>query len=87
MIAVSVVITNVYLIPREDRELSARSSLDAQLQEFRLFCQFEELAFDAHGDYGLRNDYHMNLGQFRCYLEQHKCEYVFQIFFGLEGKH
>lgn len=53
---------------------------------FRLFDKFEELTFEAHGDYGLRNDYHMDLGQFRCYLQKYNRQNLFQIFFGLEGK-
>ncbi|XP_006009574.1 RWD domain-containing protein 2A [Latimeria chalumnae] len=56
------------------------------VDEHRLFQTFEELMFEAHGDYGLRNDYHMDLGQFLEFLKQHKCEHVFQILFGVEGK-
>ena len=29
-----------------------------------LFHSLEELFFEAHSDYSLKNDYHMNLGQF-----------------------
>ena len=71
---------------REDADLRTDSELSSQLFEFRLFMGFEELAFEAHGDYGLRNDYHMDLGQFRQYLSQHNCDYMFQLFFGLQGK-
>ncbi|XP_019393230.1 PREDICTED: RWD domain-containing protein 2A [Crocodylus porosus] len=52
----------------------------------RLFTTFEDLQFQAHGDYGLRNDYHMDLGQFLEFLKQHQSEHVFQILFGVEGK-
>uniref|UniRef100_A0A8D0DVE3 RWD domain containing 2A n=1 Tax=Salvator merianae TaxID=96440 RepID=A0A8D0DVE3_SALMN len=52
----------------------------------RLFQTFEDLQFRAHGDYGLRNDYHMDLGQFLEYLKAHQSEHVFQILFGVEGK-
>ncbi|XP_044147909.1 RWD domain-containing protein 2A [Bufo gargarizans] len=52
----------------------------------RLFQAFEELTFEAHGDYGLRNDYHMDLGQFFEYLRKHQSEHIFQILFGIEGK-
>lgn len=71
---------------REDKDLNHDTSVDSQLGQFRIFEIFEELAFEAHGDYGLRNDYHMDLGQFKRYLESHNCDYMFQIFFGLEGK-
>ncbi|XP_043921884.1 RWD domain-containing protein 2A isoform X2 [Protopterus annectens] len=54
--------------------------------EHRLFEAFEELTFEAHGDYGLRNDYHMDLGQFVEFLKEHNCEHVFQILFGLDAK-
>ncbi|CAH2249242.1 RWD domain-containing 2A [Pelobates cultripes] len=56
------------------------------LDAVRLFNSFEELQFAAHGDYGLRNDYHMDLGQFFEYLKQRKSEHIFQILFGIEGK-
>uniref|UniRef100_A0A6G1R459 RWD domain containing 2A n=1 Tax=Hypotaenidia okinawae TaxID=2861861 RepID=A0A6G1R459_9GRUI len=52
----------------------------------RLFHAFNDLQFQAHGDYGLRNDYHMDLGQFLEFLKQHQSENVFQILFGVEGK-
>ncbi|XP_050996566.1 RWD domain-containing protein 2A [Acomys russatus] len=55
-------------------------------EDLRLFRSFEELLLDAHGDYGLRNDYHMNLGQFLEFLRKHKSEHVFQILFGIESK-
>ncbi|XP_053316060.1 RWD domain-containing protein 2A [Spea bombifrons] len=57
-----------------------------KIDDFRLFTSFEELKFAAHGDYGLRNDYHMDLGQFFDYLKQRKSEHIFQILFGIEGK-
>ncbi|XP_063089230.1 RWD domain-containing protein 2A [Cavia porcellus] len=55
-------------------------------RNLRLFHSFEELLLEAHGDYGLRNDYHMNLGQFLEFLKKHKSEHVFQILFGIESK-
>uniref|UniRef100_A0A8D0GH39 RWD domain containing 2A n=1 Tax=Sphenodon punctatus TaxID=8508 RepID=A0A8D0GH39_SPHPU len=53
----------------------------------RLFNSFEDLQFQAHGDYGLRNDYHMDLGQFLEFLKQHQSEHIFQILFGVEGRY
>ncbi|XP_073482976.1 RWD domain-containing protein 2A isoform X2 [Aquarana catesbeiana] len=56
------------------------------IDNLRLFSSFDELIFAAHGDYGLRNDYHMDLGQFFDYLKQHQSEHIFQILFGIEGR-
>ncbi|XP_030411696.1 RWD domain-containing protein 2A isoform X3 [Gopherus evgoodei] len=55
--------------------------------KLHLFHTFEDLQFQAHGDYGLRNDYHMDLGQFLEFLKKHQSEHIFQILFGVEGKH
>ncbi|KAM4771560.1 RWD domain-containing protein 2A [Rhinophrynus dorsalis] len=64
----------------ESREVTGK------LDDMRLFHSFEELIFAAHGDYGLRNDYHMDLGQFFEFLKQYRSEHIFQILFGIEGK-
>ncbi|XP_075058802.1 RWD domain-containing protein 2A isoform X2 [Mixophyes fleayi] len=60
--------------------------MTGSIDDMRLFPSFEELIFAAHGDYGLRNDYHMDLGKFFEYLKQHQSEHIFQILFGIEGK-
>ncbi|XP_042527074.1 RWD domain-containing protein 2A [Dipodomys spectabilis] len=54
--------------------------------DLRLFHSFGELLLEAHGDYGLRKDYHMDLGRFLEFLKKHKSEHVFQILFGIESK-
>ncbi|NXL86723.1 RWD2A protein, partial [Alectura lathami] len=59
---------------------------EGSVDNFRLFDAFEDLQFQAHGDYGLRNDYHMDLGQFLEFLKQHQSGHIFQILFGVEGK-
>ncbi|XP_009870752.1 PREDICTED: RWD domain-containing protein 2A [Apaloderma vittatum] len=59
---------------------------EGSIDNLRLFCAFEDLQFQAHGDYGLRNDYHMDLGQFLEFLKQHQSGHIFQILFGVEGK-
>ncbi len=71
---------------REDSPFTDPTNVNDCLRKFRLFKVFETLTFEAHGDYGLRNDYHMDLGQFRDFLLEHGCEHMFQIFFGLEAK-
>ncbi|NXI84010.1 RWD2A protein, partial [Rhipidura dahli] len=59
---------------------------EGSIDNLRLFRGFEDLQFQAHGDYGLRNDYHMDLGQFLEFLKQHQSGHIFQILFGVEGK-
>ncbi|KFQ38830.1 RWD domain-containing protein 2A, partial [Mesitornis unicolor] len=59
---------------------------EGSMDTHRLFPAFEDLQFQAHGNYGLRNDYHMDLGQFLEFLKQHQSEHIFQILFGVEGK-
>ncbi|XP_068004842.1 RWD domain-containing protein 2A [Melanerpes formicivorus] len=60
---------------------------EGSIDELRLFHAFEDLQFEAHGDYGLRNDYHMDLGQFLQFLKQHQSGHIFQILFGVKDKH
>lgn len=51
----------------------------------KLFESFSEVSFKAHGTYGLRNDFHMNMGDFRRYLETAGCDpEIFKILFGIE---
>ncbi|XP_053918887.1 RWD domain-containing protein 2A [Cuculus canorus] len=59
---------------------------EGSIDNLRLFSAFEDLQFQVHGDYGLRNDYHMDLGQFLEFLKQHQSEHIFQILFGVKGK-
>ncbi|XP_009967385.3 RWD domain-containing protein 2A isoform X1 [Tyto alba] len=59
---------------------------EGSIDNLRLFHAFEDLQFQAHGDYGLRNDYHMDLGQFLEFLKQHQSGHIFQILFGVKGK-
>ncbi|NXD81327.1 RWD2A protein, partial [Halcyon senegalensis] len=59
---------------------------EGSVDNLRLFRAFEDLQFQAHGDYGLRNDYHMDLGQFLEFLKQHQSGHIFQILFGVKGK-
>ncbi|NXI45322.1 RWD2A protein, partial [Galbula dea] len=59
---------------------------EGSVDSLRLFPAFEDLQFQAHGDYGLRNDYHMDLGQFLEFLKQHRSGHIFQILFGVKDK-
>ncbi|CAG5123247.1 unnamed protein product [Candidula unifasciata] len=51
-------------------------------QKMDPFC---ELLLDARGGKG--REYHMDLGQFSTYLQQHGCGHVFNLFFGLDARH
>ncbi|EDV26854.1 uncharacterized protein TRIADDRAFT_54187 [Trichoplax adhaerens] len=48
----------------------------------RKFTSFEEVAFSVHGG----RNYHMDLGQFSQYLQDHDLGEMFQIIFGVDGK-
>ncbi|KAK6976032.1 RWD domain-containing protein 2A [Biomphalaria glabrata] len=48
------------------------------------FQQFDELVLDARGGKG--REYHMDLGQFSKYLEQHNSGHIFNTLFGLDSK-
>ncbi|XP_010903830.2 RWD domain-containing protein 2B isoform X2 [Esox lucius] len=65
---------------REDVDV-AEGSLD-DVDSLRRFSGFEEAVFDPHGN--RRN--HMALGQLYHYLNQRGCGYVFQLYFGIEGR-
>ncbi len=56
------------------------TSTSVELQ--RKFKGFQELSFDVHGPRGN----HLDLGQFRQYMNEHGMEHVFKELFGLEGK-
>lgn len=68
--------------------VSMRENIEAEGdgQDLRLFHSFEELLLEAHGDYGLRNDYHMNLGQFLEFLQKTQSEHVFRYYLVLKAK-
>ena len=51
---------------------------------WKRFSGFNEVAFDPHSGRGSR-DYHMDLGQFQKYLEEHKSAEMFHMLFGVEG--
>ncbi|GFU10259.1 RWD domain-containing protein 2A [Nephila pilipes] len=50
---------------------------------FRKFQDFQEISFQVRR--GPAREYHMDMGQFLKYLDEHKCGYVFQDLFGIEG--
>ncbi|XP_033646326.1 RWD domain-containing protein 2B-like [Asterias rubens] len=53
-----------------------------QLKVLKLFNGFDEKAFSVRGG----RDYHMDLGLFFQFLEQHECGSVFKILLGVDGK-
>ncbi|XP_077984928.1 RWD domain-containing protein 2A-like [Glandiceps talaboti] len=68
---------------REDTPIESDDG-SKTLKDFRFFQTFEEIAFDAHAFHG--RDYHMDLGKFYQYLNEHKCGYIFKILLGVDGK-
>lgn len=59
-----------------------KGAADKSIDEQRRFTGFDELFFEIHGT----RENHMDMGQFRHYLDQHDLGYIFQILFGIEGK-
>ena len=47
-----------------------------------LISGFQELSFETHGP----KQNHMDMGQFRAYLQKHGLEYMFNKLFGIEGQ-
>ena len=50
------------------------------MENFRKFDKFEEIGF-VKGD---TRDYHMDMGEFFKYLQNHNCEYMFKELFGID---
>lgn len=48
----------------------------------RMISGFQELSFETHGP----KQNHMDMGQFRAYLQQHGLQYMFNKLFGIEGE-
>ncbi|KAF8767417.1 RWD domain-containing protein 2A [Argiope bruennichi] len=66
------------LVKEEIAESSASSP-----QTFRKFQDFQEISFQVRR--GPAKEYHMDMGQFLKYLEDHNCAYAFHDLFGIEG--
>ncbi|XP_067661573.1 RWD domain-containing protein 2B-like [Haliotis asinina] len=64
---------------KEDEEMGKKN-----ITYFRKFSTFEEVGFDVRGGKG--REYHMDLGKFYEFLEEHKCGKIFSLYFGVEGK-
>ncbi|XP_038658301.1 RWD domain-containing protein 2B [Scyliorhinus canicula] len=68
---------------REDVMLDITNiGVDAAIQMFRKFTDFEEKIFDVRGTKGN----HMDLGQLYQFLNERECGDIFQLYFGVEGK-
>lgn len=50
------------------------------IEKFRKFDKFEEIGFVK----GEMRDYHMDMGEFKNYLQVHTCDYMFNELFGLD---
>uniref|UniRef100_UPI00398F33F4 RWD domain-containing protein 2B n=1 Tax=Pristiophorus japonicus TaxID=55135 RepID=UPI00398F33F4 len=68
---------------REDATLDiTKVDVDAAMQMFRKFTEFEEKIFAVRGNKGN----HMDLGQLYQFLNERECGDIFQLYFGVEGK-
>ena len=57
---------------------------DEDISKYRKFSNFEEKVFDVRG--GKAREYHMDLGMFYRFLEQHEFGHIFHTYFGVDGK-
>jgi len=56
---------------------------EKDMSALRFFKTFEEIAFESRHSQG--RDYHMDMGAFYRYLEDHKCGFAFKDYFGVDG--
>ncbi|XP_015905541.1 RWD domain-containing protein 2A [Parasteatoda tepidariorum] len=56
---------------------------DSDESDFKKFDKFQEISFQVRR--GPAKEYHMDMGQFLKYLEEHNCSYAFNDLLGLEG--
>ena len=54
---------------------------DCNVMSQRVISGFQELSFETHGP----RQNHMDMGQFKAYLTQHRLEHMFHKLFGIEG--
>ncbi len=67
------------------KKIEETESTADTLNSLRKFDHFVELNFqNLKGNKS--NETHTDMGEFYRYLIQHKCEYIFKDFFGIEGK-
>lgn len=62
------------------REVCSKDKSEVQ----HFFSDFQEIAFTPH--HGRGREYHMDMGEFFRYLDDHNCSYVFKDYFGVDGK-
>lgn len=70
------------IIIKEKEEIDIGNN---DINTFTKFKTFEEKIFGVRDGKG--KEYHMDLGMLNDYLQEHGCGHVFQIYFGVEGKH
>ena len=66
---------------QEKEDLPSEQSSIECIDKIRKFSGFDEIGFVKNGD---TRDYHMDMGEFSKYLDQHMCLYMFKILFGFE---
>ncbi|XP_067125208.1 RWD domain-containing protein 2A [Centruroides vittatus] len=67
----------IILKKKEILELDSKNNL-------RKFGTFEEISFQPRKGPG--REYHMDMGEFFHFLEEHHCGYVFRDYFGIDGR-
>lgn len=65
---------------REDHTLQCGECIDS----LRKFGEFSEIGFQTKQNPS--RDYHMDMGEFVKFLQEHDCHHVFELLFGIEGK-
>lgn len=67
--------------------IKEQETMEVQGREIPSLCRFskfQELELDVHGGKG--RSYHMDLGKFCDFLQEHESAYMFPVYFGVEGK-
>lgn len=57
---------------------------EKDIKQFRKFDNFEEKVFEARA--GKAREYHMDMGLFCDFLNDHKLGHIFSVYFGVDGK-
>lgn len=70
-------------IPLDHQSKDSTGTVVENIDSLRKFTGFEEAVFAPHGNRGN----HMDLGQLYQFLNEKGCCDVFQMYFGIEGRH
>lgn len=65
----------------EKEDLESEHCDNESIDKLRRFSGFDEIGFVKNSN---TRDYHMDMGEFSKYLDQHRCLYMFKVLFGFE---